>query len=353
MKPVPYSAAGFMEAIRWARRWFPLGGRGARLEWMPGFGVIVNASDDLLDEPHPWQITCSTEPNAVGDAEWRACVHPGFVNGREVCIAMTDAAGVATQSALTDDPRPYFPLPGRGWRNPIASAGLDADSNGNLILLPGEGYPKWFESIGVAPPVPRSSDAINADAFSADFDPARTRQIRAVDIVLRVPRIAIAQQVTVGTLDGAQAVTIDSVFLNDAVRNAAAQFSLVALSKWTPEPMPTAAERFYGTAAEPQFDETRLATIWIVSPPDADALAEPDATWTPYVQYTARGFWNLNWASRNVAPATPPAPITLKTGLLGGAADSIFAALLSPVNESYDAIQAMLRAGDYSGAFWT
>ena len=61
----------------------------------------------------------------------------------------------------------------------------------------------------------------------------------------------------------------------------------------------------YGTllnAGDAQLDELKLATIWIVSPPDAATDVEPDEMWTPYPQNFV--FWNLQHASRLIPPRT-------------------------------------------------
>lgn len=112
-------------------------------------------------------------------------------------------------------------------------------------------------------------------------------------------------------------------------------------------------DRLMGSAVEPQTDEIKIATLWMVSPPNPEGGEDaiPDGTWVAYPQYSV--FWNLAHAPRRMVPSKPPEPITLRTGLIGGLADSIFAALLAPVNDAYSQIYAFLNASTFKGEFWT
>lgn len=347
MMRAPYSAAGFNAGIEWLRRWFPLAGRDVEFDYVPGQGIRVHASDELLGF-HEWQVRCFTAEagEGTGTIEWRAHITPGFVNGRDVSIVAKDVP-----SALTDDPRPSLKL--SGWRNPLSPGEVRASADGNrLLAAAGDGYPPFFNQLGVALPAP-GGDAFQDTSLQSPDEPNRTRQIRALDIVLTVPRISASQQVTLrsGTAGDPQIVEIQTVFTNTAVRNAVAPFRLQTFSKWEAPVQPSPFELLAGTASDPQTDELRIATVWMVSPPDADPLADPDPTWTPYPQHFV--FRNLNYATRNKVPDAPQTPIRLQTGLLGGSADQIFASLLSPLNDQYATLNAYLGAANFAGEFWT
>ena len=128
---------------------------------------------------------------------------------------------------------------------------------------------------------------------------------------------------------------------------------LRTVSKYVP-PQEQSLALMYGTllnAGDEQFDELKMATIWIVSPPDVGGDAEPDETWTPYPQHFA--FWNLQHASRLIPPRAPSKPLQLHTGLAGGIGDSINDTLLSFVNDAYAEAEAFLNQADARGIFWS
>ncbi len=136
-------------------------------------------------------------------------------------------------------------------------------------------------------------------------------------IVLITPRIGTKQHIDLhDPFTDSQIVEISTVYMNDAIRTAPSRHWIVSLPKWMPPQPPTFLERLEGTAVESQQDEIRLATVYLVSPPDAAEDAEPDVSWTPYVAYAV--FWNLNYISRAQEPTLPSRPLTLHTGLLNG-----------------------------------
>jgi hypothetical protein len=201
---------------------------------------------------------------------------------------------------LTDDPVPYLVL--GGWRNPLMPASVSASLSGQIIAAAAEGYPKFFEKIGVKPAA-NDGDITKPGALEGEFDENRTREIRAMDVVLSKARIGTRLQIDVlDPLVDAQTESISTVFLNDALRATEGRAKLRAVSKYVP-PEEQSLALMYGTllnAGDTQYDELKMATIWIVSPPGAASDDEPDETWTPYPQHFV--FWNLQHASRLVPP---------------------------------------------------
>jgi len=319
--------------IRSAR---PLGGVGVRVTDTT-IGSLVSA-DPSGGFEHPWKLNPMWR-----DEEWRVFVRPGFVNGLDATIGMGDE-----DIGLTDKDRPYLTP---GWRNPLASRGMAASLVGDLITLPGEGYPKFFESIGVRPANPGSRAM---QAYDPQTEVERTRELRACDIALVVPRVATNQQVDIhDPFSEAQTVTISTVFNDSYARSVKSKYRLRSVPKWELPKEPTAMDRLMGQAVEPQTDEIKIATLWMVSPPSPEGGedAQPDGSWMAYPQYNV--FWNLCHAPRRQVPAVPPKPITLHTGLLGGLADSIFNAILAPINDANSKVQAFLNATTFKGEFWT
>jgi len=228
---------------------------------------------------------------------------------------------------------------------------MTATLSGELVTLPGEGYPPFFKQLGVRDPERGSREV-------APFDPTaseRTREIRACDIVLTTPRIATRTELEISDpLTTGQMVTGAVAFVNDYARNAPAKYRLIAVPKWIPAPEPTALDRLLGQDVEPQTDEIKVATLWMVSPaePPDGQDAVPDGTWVAYTQYDV--FWNLAHAPRNPPPTNPADPIRVNFGGIGlGYADLLGNAMLAPINDAFAAAARFLDETTFKGEFWT
>ncbi len=323
-------------------------------------GVIVSG-EAHSDWRHPWFVTARHEFMEDGSGEWRAFIEPGFVNSRDAHISMPadwpdgkppeDGAAADRDVPLTDDPVPYLVL--GGWRNPLMPTSVSASLSGQIIAAAAEGYPKFFEKLGVKPAA-KGGDVTKAGALEGEFDETRTREIRAMDIVLAKARIGTRLNIDVhDPLLDAQTESISTVFLNDYLRTTGGRARLRAMAKYVP-PQEQSLALMYGTllnAGDAQYDELKMATVWIVSPPGATAEDEPDETWTPYPQHFV--FWNLQHASRLIPPRAPSPPLRLHTGLAGGVGDRINDALLSFVNDSNAEAEAFFNQADARGIFWS
>jgi hypothetical protein len=347
------SAEVWNARLREVRRSRVIPGSGCTIKQTPNGCILGGAGTSPWR--HPWQVSAqwSIDPTIQPlGGQWTATLWPGFVNAQDVTIEVEIASKPnepkqPVQVPLTDDDPPQLIL--SSFRDPAAPGLPQASDVGDIIIPPGEGYPKFFDSLGV---VPASKGGTGLGALDSTPDPTRTRQIRASDIVLLTPRLATHQQVDVldpGT--DAQSVSISTVFDNTALINAKSPHWLIATAKWQPSMEPTDLDRLMGTAVEPQTDEIKIATVWLVSPPDTGSDAEPDQTWTAYPQHFV--FWNLNYASLAQIPAAPPKPLKLVTGLALGVADTLINGLLSPLNDAYAEISAMLNAANFSGRYWS
>jgi hypothetical protein len=231
--------------------------------------------------------------------------------------------------------------------------GIGATASGAIVAKAAEGYPPFFAKLGVKP-ASTGGDTSHLGALETHDDPSRTRGIRATDIVLSKPRIGTRLDIRVGDpLIDAQTQSIDTVFVNDHLRTTQGRARLRATSKYVSDQDQT-LPLMYGTllrADDPQFDELHIATVWIVSPPDVDADAQPDHSWTAYPQHFV--FWNLNHATRIVPPSAPQPPLTLRTGLGAGVGDRINDGLLSFINDHNAEAQAFLNHADARGHFWS
>ena len=193
-----------------------------------------------------------------------------------------------------------------------------------------------------------------AGALEGEADETRTREIRAMDVVLSKARIGTRLQIDVhDPLIDAQTEAISTVFLNDYLRTTGGRAKLRAVSKYVP-PEEQSLALMYGTllnAGDAQYDDLKMARVWIVSPPDAGEDDEPDEAWTPYSQHFV--FWNFQHASRLIPPRAPSKPLQLHTGLAGGIGDRINDALLSFVNDANAEAEAFFNQADARGIFWS
>lgn len=280
--------------------------------------------------------------DANGKGKWVAAVRPGFVNWRDVTIH-EKRKDVELDVPLTDETPPELVF--SSFRNPAAASGVTTNLAGQFQQTAGEGYPKYFESLGVKPAA-KSGPVGAEEAESA----GRTCQIRACDVVLITPRIATRQNITVTDPRATgQTVEISTEYLNAELRGAPAH-RLITTDNHTGPPEPSLLDRLEGTAVEPQTDELKLSTVYFVSPPGADEDAEPDETWTPYPAYFV--FWNVAHASLAQLPESTPAPLRVDIPLAGGVAQPVANALLSLSNDSAGALSQFLRAGNFQGRYW-
>ena len=342
------------ELVREVKRAHTIAGLGCETKQTPN-GCIISGSGTGRGR-HPWQVSPSWQIDPklkLLGGQWTATIWPGFVNGRDATITqsrMIQSKLNTLEVPLTDQDPPALAL--TSFRNPATSAGIEYSPDGDLITLPGEGYPAFFNQLGVVPVAKRGTGVESID--NQPTDPNRTRQIRACDIALVTPRASARQQVDVldPTVDS-QSVSISTTIDTSAFANAPSAQWLITTSEWQPPKEPTDLDRLMGTAVEPQTDELKLSTVWFVSPPDASSDDPPDNTWTPYPQHFI--FWNLNHASLAPIPDATPEPITFPLGsvLAGGVSEQLINSLLSPVNDAYSQIAAYLSSTNYSGMFWS
>lgn len=335
---------------------------------------------------HPWEIDCD-----FLDGQWRGTVQPGFVNGRPAFIDMPAAwlrAQVANGSAderdfginpltgkpyfsawvfnneaptskkddvpgeggpvrLTNEPAPYLVL--NAWRNPLASRGISFTTEGETIYGPGENYPQFFASIGVRPRAP------GGGSNSIPQDPLRTRELRAMDVVLTRPRPGSALTVTeLNPLSDNFTHQLDTTYTTAYYDAQGGRTKLTAVSKYVPlenETIESPFLRLPMNAGDPQMDQLKVATIWMVSPAGYTEADVPDQTWEPYVQHFV--FWNLWHAVRFTPPGPKLPPLKLVTGLGLGILDYLANAFLSPINSAMDEANTFLNQSDMRGQFWS
>jgi hypothetical protein len=339
-----------------------------------GFSVSLGQGREWQ---HPWQ----TSMWWLGDRkEWVATVRPGFVNGKAPIVrtraalarslagrfynglvtARSGAADIARAAELareSGDVPEAGTLDVRLTNNPpiqLPFRALGFDSGGGN----GTGVPSFFQRLGVsASSTPVTDGFTNAEAVVASFEqtqPKGNRLLRAADVVLHQPRLALTSTITYG----AGPVTgISNASQTLGLRSAAPgdRLKVFATPLWTP-PDAAGINPLLGDYEEPTWDELRIATVYLVSPPDTLPGSEPDGRWVPYVQHSL--FWNLTYLARTALEVPQldnalGALGSLGQALAGGVASFAVNYYAAAANDLTQNALNMLAAHSMAGSWWT
>ena len=301
---------------------------------------------------HPWQVSAAWNPDL---GQWEAEIQPGFVNGLDAEVSLRaeeapeatlvrlglkpDKAGDdAVDAWLTEQPR----LPLTQWR----AIGSDAPPESVSLSGPGdivtshESVPEFFLALGVTAP-PR-------ELFSPSSPAPGTRLLRATEIVLRKDRLTTGSDWTFGAgIDGTFAQFNVTYHLPPGARERA---YLRCATKYVPPQPPDPIQQMQGVWEDEGYDPLHIATVYLLSPPDAPAGSEPGPEWAPHMRH--RVFWNLVHATNLQPPEGGSDNMTLFTGLAGGIADPIFNEMLATINDKNDALMEFLGNRTIEGHFW-
>jgi hypothetical protein len=313
---------------------------------------------------HPWTIV----PEWSDIAEkWVFRIRPGFVNGVEPEISTL--AMLATERTLdrieeetgsrpekdqsvdaliTESPQIIV----TGTR--IIGKGADAESvsvsmSGN-IAVEFEAVPEFFIQFGVTDEKVVFQGNLNSGIQEVQYESAgESPLLSACDVVLYVDRAAAKLDVIQGNpfLDSYSALLVINYGRSTPARK---RPWLDVTSKYKPIVEVDMGNLLEGTA-DPEFDAIKIATIYFLSPPGYSPDLPMDVTWTAFVKHDQ--FWNLCHAPQRIPDPTPIQPIQLRTGLLGGIADSIFSTLLAPGNDAFNEALQVLRNRNLAGRFWS
>ena len=274
---------------------------------------------------HPWKVSASW---SAEDEDWAITVRPGYVNAAEV-----ELGGHPIREAV-----PY-PISPERWR----AIGSDAPA----LLGAGEAVPDFFLARGVAPQTSEANlegDSLTTTLGGDQTSPQERRLLRAVELILVQPRASVR-------LDWEQIGRRLSPKVD--VRAASGGPTLVLRRAWEDPAEASATRDQLATGlVDEGLDELRLATIYLMSPPDAPDGAEVDASWSPFVRHHV--FRNLNHAiDRDVIPILE-SPVVFSTfGLGGGAGEAIVQGLAEMQNDMEAQLQGWLNRSRIRGRFWT
>lgn len=313
---------------------------------------------------HPWYTTPAWNA-ALG--RWVATVKPGFVN--EQCPVFR-----TTVIDQEEEGRHYGtnPLTGKEFfSDPVFAQETAAPAEERLIDVPlyfdpaiplefrAVGYdgspefpvPQFFLDRGAAgaKPLPTLANLDSDDAATDQGPPEGLRLLRACDLWVHQPRLALTSEITFGDglVTGAaiasQTLGLRSAVPGDALRVLSGTFRDISQT--------AAIDALAGVFEEPPFDELLIATVFLLSPANTAPGSEPDASWQPYVRHNL--FWNLehvmpwfrNYTGDPSVPFLPP--------LAAGAAQLVINFFISSLNDILQQALNLVTAHSMRGTFYT
>lgn len=302
---------------------------------------------------HPWQT--SVRWNG-GKTRWEARIKAGMVNALPATVRLdkadwpreftppTDAAAPLTADVpLTL--QPILPLSGfrsLGADGTPVSATATEDGNVSVAF---EGVPEFFAQLGVAAPPQLVLDG-GSLPDAPTLEP-QARLLRACDLVLHVDRPATATQWTLGSgVDGTFAQFGLTTTTKPDARSAA---YITSMPLWAQPP--EQGNLLAGDVADSPVDDYLLATVFLLSPPNAQLNSDPGPGWHPFVRHEL--FWNLHHALSRPPDPIAPLQLSLNTGLAGGVADPLNNAILASINDANSAAAQFLSNGRIQSLCWT
>ena len=225
----------------------------------------------------------------------------------------------------------------------VSDVGRTSPSNSRRV-------PEFFIQFGVTDEKVVFQGNLNSGIQEVQYESAgESPLLRACDVVLYVDRAAAKLDVIQGNpfLDSYSALLVINYGRSTPARE---RPWLDVTAKYKPIVEVDMGNLLEG-APDPEFDAIKIATIYFLSPPEFSPDLPMDDTWTAFVKHDQ--FWNLCHAPQRIPDPTPIQPIHLRTGLLGGIADSIFSSLLAPGNDAFNAALQVLRNRNLAGRFWS
>jgi len=224
------------------------------------------------------------------------------------------------------------------WR----AMGVDAQPE-NFVANPSRGrvlavfepVPDFFKRLGVA------EANRNLLAGLAETE----RYLRACDVVLNQPRLAFANEVTVGAVVDGSIISANPTFAIPEDR----QPRLTATAKFVPirdvQPRDLLGMRFID---EP-FDQALLATVYALSPPFPQDT-QINGGWGIYIRYQLH--WNLVHATPRIEERRELPRITFVTPLAAGLLNLQIGEILSQNNDYSQALLDLYQQNNLRGTFY-
>lgn len=288
---------------------------------------------------HPWNTVARWDPQAE---TWAIQVQAGYVNAAE-----TEAPAMSAEiaPALT---RQRLGITGGGRRRELVTPWLSEGPwiriNPTLWREIGTGavgserVPDFFTALGV-----EGSDQIVIDAASETVSlvapptvpPERRRLLRAVDLVLTVPKPIVVPALTEGPAGTAFSWEVAAASGNP--------FVTLRRLHVPQAPPPTLQEQLVTGRSEDPYTETLVATVYLLSRPGVPLGYPIGPDWQPMVKHAL--FWNRIHQAKVRINLVPSTPLVSPIPLAGGAGQGIIQSILDDLNARDAQLSAALGQG--------
>lgn len=287
-----------------------------------------------------------------------AVVRPGFVSGVDPVVPGAERVDILTSgqasSSLLTTPAPVS--------NKVSAGLMDGP------IIPLYGFKK-VEKIKKAPPIfaelgcrgtqddfSVSGNASNLDSISvAANNVVGDRYLASTMIYLSCARPTTKMDVEMSSFNPVLGTGINYNVNFDMTSMALYGTRARLMVGSIPEKKGTTLQdRLAGVTGDEGLDYFPVATVYLVSPRDADASAGIDSSWIPFVKHHA--FWNMEYRYKVVTPVTPPRSSNPYGGLgaITGRYTLAPMATLAAVNSEADRLlSALLNSTSTEGRFWT
>lgn len=270
-------------------------------------GRLLYQPSDVSRIPHAWRTRCQWNAQRK---RWEAVMAPGVVNESDVRLPNNSTL------TLSDAEPPSFELP--------ASSFAQVTS----------GQPLWFRQFGVS---------INGERD----EEIPKRILASLEIILYLPRPSVAlawQPRRNGNVDLVP-------FLAPAP---ASSPYLGISSRWVPPTETGLIWQLETGGTDTGLDPVRLATVFMVSPPDTEKIPEkgPGEDWLPFVQH--HEFYNLSHRVQINTSVVAPERLTFLLGTIGELAVRPVVDAILDERAAQDMLAA-LRASNFraDGHYWS
>jgi hypothetical protein len=317
--------------------------------WRP----LEVTTDDVRGYRHPWQVAMRWDGET---RQWQAQFHrSSYVAGpaaREVEGPALRWAALprATRARLGEDPgravspwlseEPWLPCPADRWRR----LGIDAEP---VLEGSGEVIPQALRDLGATTAgeqirIDRSEQTFTVSRNGPPVERRRVRLVRAVDIVLHVPRPRVR---LAAADDGEIAIELEL---------AAGDAPYVTIQRGRYDPALEVGDtlsQFAAALDDDGIDRTLAARVYLLSRPGAPDGSPVDRTWRPYVDQGL--FWNPQHRTNRELNIVEPLRLRFPTGLAGGAGDTLIQNTLADINQRDALASVLVSQASVVGRFFT
>lgn len=325
------------------------------------FFPIRYSEEGKSSRSHPWQVTpvWHIEEKLPSGGYWAAKVNPGLVNGIPAAITMVfeDAPTTAKtrieeeakklnekKPALTSTHDVFLDEQAEVelvWRRIGADASptgaVTGDADTGVVTGVFEPVPPFFQALGVA------SAKTNLLAEPAET----TRYLRACDLIVKQPRLAFANEITVGAVVDGSILSANPTFTvpKDRQPRVEALPKFVALAA-SPTPLEVLVQRF----ADEPFDQFLLATVYALSAPNEQRPDLLTGGWSIYTHQQVH--WNLAHATPRIEERKVFTPLTFFSPLAAGLGNFLINSILAENNDFTQALFDLNQQTNLRGKFY-